>query len=101
MVHFKNTLIFKLCTKQKHERFNLGSIFTISLQLHSTWKAKQSEKSASQHYEGQSWGLWTDARLREHTVKEFKTDYRLQGLCLNVCGSLYVCVCGRETAKRT
>ena len=97
-VHFKNTLIFKLCTDQTHGRFNLGSIFTTSLQLHSTWKAQQSEKSASQHYEGQSWGLWTDARLREHVLKECKTDYRLQGLSFYVCGCL--CVWERQEKRR-
>ena len=54
--------------------------------MHSTWKAKQSEESARQHYEGQSWGPWTDAKLHEHILKEFnKNDYRLQGLCVVVC----------------
>ena len=56
-------------------------------------EAKQSEDSGSQHYEGQSWGLWMDARLREHILKEFnKTDNRLQGLCMYVYGCLCVCV---------
>lgn len=83
------------------DRFNLGSIFTTSFQLHSTWKAKQSKKSASQYYEGQSWGLWMDARLREYILEEFKADYRLQGWCLNVCGCLHVSERDRKEKDRT
>lgn len=45
----------------------------------------KAKKSASQFYEGQSWGLWADARLREHILQEFnRADCRLQAF-------LYVC----------
>lgn len=81
----KHPYFLRLCTVQQQGRFHLWPYLYYSLQLHSTWKAKQSEESASQHYEGQSWGLWTDARLRERILKEFnKADYRLQGLCMYV-----------------
>lgn len=97
-VHFKTPLFLTQRTIRKHGRCNPGCIFIAVCWFHSIWRAKQSEESASQHHEGQSWGLWTDARLHEHILKEF--NKKLQGLCLYAVVSAFFGWCKGQKKKQ-